>query len=141
MKKPSKARTQKLLADFEKAATSLRQAELKGDQSETIFGWALVTDYALQALKRHFGEDGFMVCLDAKSDRVYAELKGKIEKRGRLDILQGLTEQGAEWKLVTTSMNRIVAGTGNGPAAEQHLFVDIRKALDWIIEQTCEKGI
>lgn len=66
----------------------------------------------------------------------------KIEKRKRLDILQDLTDQGAKWGLATNpaTPSRIQASVMGNDDDEE--FDDIRKAIDWIIEQICpsEKG-
>lgn len=67
------------------------------------------------------------------------EPKSKTEKRGRLDILQDLTEQGAEWTVGTGSVNKWLLATVKDDRNKD--FNDIRNAIDWIIEQICEKGI
>lgn len=66
------------------------------------------------------------------------EPEPKIEKRGRLDILQVLTERGAKWGLATNpaTPSRIQASVMGNDDDEE--FNDIRKAIDWIIEQICE---
>lgn len=62
----------------------------------------------------------------------------KIEKRGRLDTLQGLTEQGAQWEITTEELTNWFR-----VRAEDHVkvFNNIRQAIDWIINEICEKGI
>lgn len=75
------------------------------------------------------------------------EPKSKTEKRGRLDILQDLTEQGAEWKL-ETDLEQPLFGHGNMDITWFTATFDgknktcntIRQAIDWIIEQVGEKG-
>ena len=71
-------------------------------------------------------------------------------RRGRLDILQDLTEQGVEWSLLTDpnlqplsnlSIHWIRASFRVDRFRIMHKdFNDIRQAIDWIIEQICEKG-
>lgn len=67
--------------------------------------------------------------------------KPKIIKRGRLDILQDLTERGAEWRLETDPKPppipaiRWMQASVRGRSKE---FYNIRRAIDWIIEQYCQ---